>query len=81
MKQLGTFIRQKREELLKEDRSYSQLQVSKRIGIEQSYLSKVERGVATQLSEEKIVALAELLGEDPDYLLALGGKVSGDVLV
>lgn len=80
MKQLGTFIRQKREELLKDDRSFSQLQVSKRIGIEQSYLSKVERGVATQLSEEKIVALAELLGEDPDYLLALGGKVSGDVL-
>jgi CheY-like chemotaxis protein/transcriptional regulator with XRE-family HTH domain len=80
MKQLGTFIRQKREELLKTDRSFSQLQVSKRIGIEQSYLSKVERGVTTQLSEEKIVALAEILGEDPDYLLALGGKVSGDVL-
>jgi CheY-like chemotaxis protein/transcriptional regulator with XRE-family HTH domain len=80
MRQLGTFIRQKREELLKADRSFSQLQVSKRIGIEQSYLSKVERGVATKLSEEKIVALAEILGEDPDYLLALGGKVSGDVL-
>jgi CheY-like chemotaxis protein/transcriptional regulator with XRE-family HTH domain len=80
MRELGTFIRQKREELLKTDRGFSQLQVSKRIGIEQSYLSKVERGVATQLSEKKIVALAEILGEDPDYLLALGGKVSGDVL-
>jgi len=80
MRQLGTFIRQKREDLLKADRSFSQLQVSKRLGIEQSYLSKVERGVTTQLSEEKIVALAEILGEDPDYLLALGGKVSGDVL-
>ena len=80
MRQLGTFIREKREELLKTDRSFSQLQVSKRIGIEQSYLSKVERGVATKLSEEKIVALAEILGEDPDYLLALGGKVSDDVL-
>lgn len=80
MRQLGAFIREKREELLKEDRGFSQQQVSRRIGIEQSYLSKVERGVATQLSEEKIVALAEILGEDPDYLLALGGKVSGDVL-
>jgi len=80
MRQLGTVIREKREELLKEDRSYSQLQVSRRIGIEQSYLSKIERGVTTQLSEEKLVALAEILGEDPDYLLALGGKVSGDVL-
>ncbi|WP_319581906.1 response regulator [uncultured Pseudodesulfovibrio sp.] len=80
MRQLGTFIRQKREELLKTDRTFSQLQISKRLGIEQSYLSKVERGVATQLSEEKIVHLAEILGEDPDYMLALGGKVSGDVL-
>ncbi|MEF2231373.1 MAG: response regulator [Pseudodesulfovibrio sp.] len=80
MRQLGTVIRQKREELLKKDRRYSQLQVSKRIGIEQSYLSKIERGATTQLSEEKIVALAEILGEDPDFLLALGGKVSGDVL-
>lgn len=80
MRELGSFIRQKREALLKEDRSYSQLQVSQRIGIEQSYLSKLERGVVTQLSEEKIVALAEDLGEDPDYLLALGGKVSDDVL-
>ena len=80
MRQLGTVIREKREELLENDRSFSQQQVSKRIGIEQSYLSKLERGVTTQLSEEKLVALAEILGEDPDYLLALGGKVSGDVL-
>lgn len=80
MEQLGAFIRKKREELLKCDRSFSQLQISKKIGIEQSYLSKIERGVATKLSEEKILALAELLREDPDYLLALGGKVSSDVL-
>lgn len=80
MKQLGAFIRQKREALLENDRSFSQQQVSRKIGIEQSYLSKIERGVATKLSEQKIIALAELLGEDSDYMLALGGKVSADVL-
>ena len=80
MEQLGAFIRQKREELLKNDRSFSQLQISKKIGIEQSYLSRIERGVATKLSEEKILALAGVLREDPDYMLALGGKVSSDVL-
>jgi transcriptional regulator with XRE-family HTH domain len=53
--------------------------VSKAIGIEPSYLSKIERGQPLSLSEEKIVALAELLQEDPDYLLALGGKISQDV--
>lgn len=66
--------------MLKSDRSFSQIQVSQRIGIEQSYLSKIERGTATKLSEEKIIALAEVLGEDPDYMLALGGKISSDVL-
>ena len=50
-----------------------------RIGIEPSYLSKIERGEHTYLSEEKIVALANDLGEDPDVLLALSGKVSKDI--
>ncbi|WP_419778818.1 response regulator [Maridesulfovibrio sp.] len=80
METLGTFIKEKREFLLKNDRSFSQLQIAKRIGIEQSYLSKIERGVATKLSEEKIISLAQILNEDPDYMLALGGKVSEDVL-
>lgn len=76
----GMFIREKRKALLKEDPAFSQQRLSERIGIQQSYLSKIELGTATQLSEEKIIALAEALHEDPDYLLALGGKVSNDVL-
>ena len=31
------------------------------------------------MSEEKIVALANDLGEDPDVLLALNGKISKDI--
>jgi transcriptional regulator with XRE-family HTH domain len=54
-------------------------QVAGRIEIEPSYLSKIERGEQTYLSEEKIVALAGDLDEDPDVLLALSGKVSKDV--
>lgn len=80
MDTLGKFIKEKRESLLKKDRSFSQLQTARKIGIEQSYLSKIERGVATKLSEEKIISLAGILDEDPDYMLALGGKVSQDVL-
>ncbi len=79
MKNFGEYIRSKRSKLQEKDKSFSQRQVSLRIGIEPSYLSKIERGLPVALSEEKIVALAEVLGEDSDYLLALGGKISGDV--
>ncbi|MBI3409083.1 MAG: DUF1559 domain-containing protein [Planctomycetes bacterium] len=47
--------------------------------IEPSYLSKVERGEQPPPSEKTIVALARVLGEDPDVLLALAGKVSHDL--
>jgi transcriptional regulator with XRE-family HTH domain len=76
---LGSFIREKRESLRAEDRRYSLRQVAARINVEPSYLSKIERGEQAYLSEEKIVALAHDLGEDPDVLLALSGKVSQDI--
>ena len=50
-----------------------------RIGVEPSFLSKVERGEVAPPSEPRIVALAKELGEDPDVLLALAGKVSSDL--
>ena len=61
------------------DKRYSLRQVASRIGIEPSYLSKIERGEQTYLSEEKLVALSSDLGEDSDVLLALSGKVSNDI--
>jgi len=54
--------------------------VALRVGVEPAFLSKVERDVTPPPSEAKIVALAEVLGEDPDVLLALAGKVSTDLL-
>jgi hypothetical protein len=42
-------------------------------------LSKVERGEQPPPSEKTIVALARELGEDPDVLLAMAGKVSTDL--
>ena len=50
-----------------------------RIGVEPSYLSKIERGEQIHLSEEKIILLAADLKQDPDVLLALCGKVSKEV--
>ncbi len=75
----GKYIRDKREKLLKGDKKFSLRQVSQRIGIEPSYLSKIERGQEVSLSEEKIILLSIELNEDPDVLLALSGKVSSDI--
>lgn len=79
MNVFGEYIRAKREALRGEDRRFSVRQVARRIGVEPSYLSKVERGEQAPFSEAKIVALARELGEDPDVLLALAGKVSSDL--
>lgn len=75
----GNYIREKREKLRKDDASFSLRQVANRIGVEPSYLSKVERGDQPPPSEEKIKAIAKDLNENPDVLLAMGGKVSTDL--
>ncbi len=49
------------------------------IGVEPSYLSKIEREIFPPPSEALIVKIAAELGEDPDRLLALAGKIPSDV--
>lgn len=78
-KEFGAYLREVRETLRRQDKKYSVRQVAGRIGIEPSYLSKVERGENVSLSEEKTVLLAKDLGKDPDVLLALSGRVSSDL--
>ncbi len=72
-------MRDRRLLLQKKDKKFSLRQVAARIGIQPSYLSKIERGEQTYLSEEKIIALADELNEDIDVLLALHGKISTDI--
>ena len=79
MKLFGEYIRSRREELRAGDRSFSVRKVAARLGVQPSYLSKVERGEQAPPTEEKIIALAGILGEDVDVLLALAGKVSSDL--
>lgn len=79
MQHFGDHIRKAREALQAGDRTFSLRHVAARIGIEPAYLSKIERGVFPPPSEEVIVKLSEVLGEDPDVLLALAGKLSSDL--
>jgi len=76
----GRHVRESREARRVEDPAFSLRRMAARIGVEPSYLSKVERGREPPPSTERIVALARELDEDPDVLLALAGRVSDDLL-
>ena len=75
----GKFVRTARERILRQDRTFSVRQLAQRIGVEPSYLSKIERDQVAPPSEVTITRLAQELNEDPDLLLAMAGKVSSDL--
>ena len=75
----GDYVRTAREKRGLKDMRFSLRQVAARIDVEPAYLSKVERGLVSPPSEATILKLAADLGEDPDMLLALAGKVSSDL--
>jgi transcriptional regulator with XRE-family HTH domain len=78
---LGTYLRNCRtQKQLREGKNYSLRRLARRVQIEPSYLSKIERGIEPRPSEATTRALALELGEDPDLLLAMAGKVSRDLL-
>ena len=76
---LSDFLRERREAKRRDDPAFSLRQLADRVGIEPSYLSKVERGIGSPPSEETLLKLAKELGADPDVVLALAGKVSSDL--
>lgn len=76
MNGFGEYLRKVREQRRAVDSKFSIRQLAACVGVEPSYLSKVERGHQPPPSEKTIVALASKLDEDPDVLLALAGKVS-----
>ena len=79
MASLGEFLRERREALRATDARYSVRQVAARVGIQPSFLSKVERGEGSPPGEETLVRLAAELGVEPDLVLALAGKVSREL--
>jgi len=75
----GKLIRDQRKALISLDPQFSLRQVAARIGVEPSYLSKVERGLEAPPSESTIAQLAKALALDRDELLGMAGKLSKDV--
>jgi PAS domain S-box-containing protein len=76
MNRLGSYVKKCREALQARHSGYSIRALARRIGMHHSYLSKLERGENAPLSEERIMALSRELGEDPEVLLALSGRLS-----
>ncbi len=48
------------------------------VGIDFTYLSKIENGKVDPPSEEKIKSMADKLDVDAEYLLELAGKISSE---
>lgn len=71
----GKRIRKLREEKRKDDPTFSLRKFAEQVGISATYMSKVENGEFDPPRAEKIIRMAELLGVDPDELLALAGKM------
>ena len=78
-KAFGDYLRSAREAKVAADSTFSLRRVAGEIDIEPSYLSKIERGIEPPPGEDTIKDLARVLGEDPDVLLALAGKISSDL--
>ena len=78
--EFGTYIREKRMELKSFSSKFSLRKIARIIEVEPAFLSKVERNIVPPPSEGKIIALAEALDEDPDFLLGLAGRISKDLV-
>ena len=75
----GGHLRQKREALAMSDPRFSLRQLAVRCGVTAAYLSRVERDEVSPPGEETLIKLAMELGDDPDILLAMAGKISSDL--
>ena len=56
---------------------FSARKLAERVGVSPAWISRVETGKTDSLPSEEVIAkIAEALGENPDVLLALAGRVS-----
>jgi len=64
---------------LRKQAGFSQRQIASQVGIDFTYLSKIENGVMPPPSEEVILKLSDVLNCDSDELLTLAGKIPSDI--
>jgi transcriptional regulator with XRE-family HTH domain len=70
----GAFIRRERE-----SKEIGLREMAKKVGVSPTYMSKVERDEFRPPAEDKVRAIAGILGCDVDDLLARAGRVSTEI--
>jgi len=75
----GNLLRALREAKRTTDPTFSLRQFAERVDISATFLSKVERGEFDPPAADKIIRMAQLLGFDPDELLAHAGRVDPEL--
>ena len=70
----GSYLR-----TLREASGLSLRKLAETVDVEPSYISKVERDLVAPPGEHTIKRIANVLGQDPDVLLAVAGKISSDL--
>jgi len=64
---------------LRQARGIGLRELARRLGISATYLSQIESDACPTPIEERVMAMAQALEQDPDELLALAGRVASDV--
>lgn len=64
---------------LRKNRGYSQRDLAASVGVDYTYLSKIENGVLPPPSDETIIRIAQALGIQTDELLLAANRVPPDV--
>lgn len=70
----GTRLREIRKQV-----DMSQRTLASKVGIDFTYLSKIESGIMPPPSEKVIIKLARFLGANKDELITLAGKIPSDL--
>lgn len=64
---------------LRQDAGMSQRELASRIGVDFSYISKIENDRLPSPAADTIVTICRELNESPEHLLALTGKIPSEV--
>jgi len=75
----GAYIRKLREEKRRDSTDFTLRRFASLVGISPTLMSKMETGEFSPPGPDKIIRMAELLGVDPDELLAMAGKVDPEL--
>jgi transcriptional regulator with XRE-family HTH domain len=70
----GQYIRQ-----LRTAKEITLREFARQLGVSPTYISQIEQDKFSPPAEERVVRMAQILGEDVDELLALAGRVAEDL--